>query len=1049
MHSLVSWFTRNPVAANLLMIFIVAAGAFTLSTRLPLEVFPSFELDRISIRVPYRGATPVEVEQGITIKVEEAIQDLSGIKSITSAAVEGLGTVTVAMESSADSEKLLDEVRQRVDQIGDLPSDADSPSVYVPARNREVISVIVSGALPESELMAIASRVRDDIEALPSVSSVEVSGTRDFELAIEVPEKTLSQYQLTLSDVSRAISNSSLELSTGAIRTASGEVLLRTTGQAYSIEDFENVVVRSGADGTRITLGDIATISDGFDESQLDQRFNGQRSVEVDVFRTGLQSAIKVAGEVKEYLVEAEESMPYGVSLGYWRDRSRAVNARLNTLLESALFGGALILLLLTLFLRFWVAVWVFVGVPVSILGGIALMPFFGVTINLLSLFAFILVLGIVVDDAIVTGENIYTHMRRNPNRVQAAIEGTNEVAIPVTFGVLTTVAAFFPLLMIEGVRGQIFAQIPLIVIPVLLFSIVESKFVLPSHLSHLNFHSKKRPNVFARMQHKVADGMEWFIFNAYKPALAFCLKFRYTILAAFVGGAIIVFSIVSAGHVRFVFFPRVQSETALAALEMPEGTPFEVTQRHIQTMTDVVNELQQKYIDPETDESVIENILSTAGSSGRGGRGSHRGRVMFEIVPPEERTLDVSSSDLVRELRQRIGSIPGAKNLTFRAEIGRGGSPIDVQVTGFDFDELREAAGLMKTRLLTFDGVTDVSDSFEGGKQEIKLELRPNGEQLGLTLSDVAAQVRNAFLGTEVQSFQRGRNDVQVVVRYPENERVSITNVERMLLVTPTGERVRLASVADASLGRGFSVIKRVDRRRTVNVEADVNKEVANIEGIKAGLEDYAEELMVRFPNLRFSLEGEAREQQDSMGSLKYGIIFVLLVIYTLLAIPFRSYIQPIMVMLVIPFGIVGGILGHIIMGVNLSIMSYMGMLALCGVVVNDSLVLVDYVNKRRAEGVALFEAVRTAGVARFRAVILTSLTTFFGLMPLIFESSTQAQFLIPMAISLGFGILFATLVTLIFIPVMYLVFADIGAAYRAADRWVANGGAVAPEDG
>lgn len=1049
MHSLVSWFTRNPVAANLLMVFIVAAGAVTLATRLPLEVFPSFELDRITIQVPYRGATPIEVEQGITTKVEEAIQDLEGIKSITSNAAEGLGTVSVETETNIDSDKLLDEVRQRVDQIGDFPADADSPSVYVPSRSREVISVIVSGALPEKELVDIALRVRDDIESLPTVSSVAVSGARDFELAIEVSEKTLSQYQLTLADVSRAISESSLELSAGAIRTASGEVLLRTAGQAYSAEDFQNVVVRTREDGTRITLGDIASVSDGFDESLLDQRYNGQSSVEVDVFRTGLQSAIQVADEVKTYLAEAEQTMPYGVTLGYWRDSSRVVKARLNTLLESALFGGLLIILLLTLFLRFWVAVWVFVGVPVSILGGIVMMPILGVSINLISLFAFILVLGIVVDDAIVTGENIYTHMRRNPNRVQAAIEGTNEVAVPVTFGVLTTVAAFIPLLLIEGARGQIFAQIPLIVIPVLLFSIIESKFVLPSHMSHLNFHSKKRPNVFARMQHKVADGFEWVVLKLYRPALAFCLSFRYAILAAFIGVAMVVFSVVSAGHVRFIFFPRVQSEIATVSLSMPEGTPFEVTQRHVQTMTDAVNELQKKYTDPDTNESVIENILSTAGSAGGGSRGSHRGRVLFEITPPEERTLSVTSSELVGELRRTIGSIPGATSLNFRAEIGRGGSPIDVQISGFEFDELGEAAGLIKERLQTFEGVTDVSDSFEGGKQEIKLSLNPNGQQLGLTLSNVASQVRSAFLGTEVQSFQRGRNDVQVVVRYPEDERVSITNVERMLLVTPTGDRVPLSSVADASLGRGFSVIKRVDRRRTVNVEADVNKEVANIEGIKDALRTYSQDLSQQFPDLRFSLEGEAREQQDSFGSLKTGIIFVLLVIYTLLAIPFRSYVQPIMVMLVIPFGVVGGILGHMIMGMNLSIMSYMGMLALCGVVVNDSLVLVDYVNKRRADGMSLLEAVNTAGVARFRAVILTSLTTFFGLMPLIFESSTQAQFLIPMAVSLGFGILFATAVTLLFIPVMYLVFADMGAVLRTMDRWVGNGGRpVARED-
>jgi len=715
------------------------------------------------------------------------------------------------------------------------------------------------------------------------------------------------------------------------------------------------------------------------------------------------------------------------VSLGYWRDSARSVRARLSTLSKSALQGGLLVLLLLTLFLRFWVAVWVFVGIPVSILGGIALMPFLGVSINLLSLFAFILVLGIVVDDAIVTGENIYTHMRKNPNRIEAAIAGTQEVAVPVTFGVLTTVAAFIPLLLIEGVRGKIFAQIPLIVIPVLLFSIIESKFVLPSHMSHLNFFKEKKPNIFARMQHKIADGFEWFIERIYQPVLAAALRQRYLVLSLFIGSAIIVFSIVSAGHVRFIFFPRVQSETARVSLEMVDGTPFEVTQKHIDRITDTVRELQDKHVDPATNESIIEGIMSTAGSGGRGARGSHVGRVLFELTPPEERTLDISTNEVVGELRQKIGNIPGAKNVSYRAEIGRGGSPIDLEISGFDFDELQEVAALFKNELVQYPGISDISDSFEGGKQEIQLNIKPEAQQLGVTLSMLASQVRPAFLGTEVQNIQRNRDDVKVIVRYPASERQSIESLQRLIIRTPSGDELPLGSVANVKMGRGFSAIKRVDRRRTLNVEADIDKETADVEAVKADLEAYFATIKDRYPDIRVSLEGEAREQRESFGSLRTGLLFVLLVIYTLLAIPFRSYLQPLMVMCVIPFGIVGGILGHMIMGMNLSIMSYMGMLALCGVVVNDSLVLVDYVNKRRLDGVSMFQAVRVAGVARFRAVILTSLTTFFGLTPLIFESSTQAQFLIPMAVSLGFGILFATVVTLIMIPVNYLVFEDL----------------------
>ena len=1027
MHGLINWFARNSVAANLLMLFIIGWGLTTLFTRIPLEVFPSFELARVNVSVPFRGATPSEVEEGVTIKVEEVVQDIVGIKQITSTASENSGLVSIEVAKGFDTDKVLDEVKQRVDGISTFSEEVGTPVITVPQRVREVISVVVAGPLPEKELRILASRVRDELEALPNVSSVEVSGARSFELAIEISQASLARYDLTLAGVAQAIENSSLDLAAGAISTAGGEVLLRTRGQAYDVQDFSNIVVLSRPNGTRVTLGDLASITDGFEEGGLTQRYNGQNSIEIDVFRTGLQSAILVADDVKQYLTEAQARMPHGVTIGYWRDRSRTVKARMNTLTKSALQGGFLVIILLTLFLRFWVAAWVFIGVPVSILGGIALMPLLGVSLNLISMFAFILVLGIVVDDAIVTGENIYTHMRKKKDRVQAAIDGTNEVAVPVTFGVLTTVAAFTPLLLIEGVRGQIFAQIPLIIIPVLLFSIIESKFVLPSHMSHLNFHKETKPNIFARIQHRIADGFEWCIDRLYQPVLAAALRNRYLVLSLFVGGAIIVFSLVSAGHIRFIFFPRVQSEIARANLEMPAGTPFEVTEAHVQRMTDAVKRLQAKHVDPETNESVIESILSTAGSSGGRAKGSNLGRVLFEITPPEERTLNITSRELVAEWRREIGDIAGAKNLSFRAEFGRGGSPIDVELSGLNFDVLNSASARIKSALAQYPGVIDISDTFEGGKQEIQLNIKPAASQLGVSLSDIASQVRIAYLGSEVQSIQRNRDEVKVYVRYPKEERASIDQLERLSIRTPAGNSVPLDSVASIDVGRGFAQIRRVDRRRTVNVQADVNKATANVEGIKHDLTELAAELEQEFPDLRISLEGEAREQRESFGSLKTGLIFVLMVIYALLAIPFKSYLQPLLVMVVIPFGVVGGVLGHMLMGMSLSVMSYMGMLALIGVVVNDSLVLVDWVNRQRAKGIELFDAVKGAGLARFRAVILTSLTTFFGLIPLIFETSTQAQFLIPMAVSLGYGILFATIVTLILIPVNYLVLEDI----------------------
>ncbi len=1038
MHSMIAWFTRNGVAANLMMVAIVLWGLHALSNRIPLEVFPSFELDVVNVRVPFRGASPSEVEEAINIKVEEAIQDVQGINSINSTAAEGLGTIKIDISSTANIDDVLDNIKQRVDQINTFPADADIPSIYVPERKREVISVVIAGALSEKELRQLGSRVRSDLENLPNVSQVSLSGARDFELAIEISEQTLREYGLTFAQVANAIRQSSLDLSAGAIRTAGGEVLIRSKGQGYTAEDFSSVVVLAEED-SRVTLADIATISDGFEENSLNKKYNSQSSIEVDVFRSGNQSAITVADEVKKYIENAALTMPENVTIGYWRDRSRIVKARLSTLNKSAMQGGLLVILLLALFLRSWVAFWVFIGVPVSFMGGLALMPELGVTINLISLFAFILVLGIVVDDAIVTGENIYTHMRRNPNATEAAIAGTQEVAIPVTFGILTTVAAFMPLLMIEGFRGKIFAQIPMIVIPVLLFSLIESKFVLPAHMKHLNFHKKSTPNLFARIQHRIADSLEWAIEHWYQPALAACMRQRYLTISVFIGTAIIVFSLVTAGHVRFVFFPRIQSEVANASLTMPTGTPFEVTRKHIDRINEAAISLQKKYIDPDTNESIIEGIMATAGGQGSVSGQSHIGRVTFEITPPEERTLNVTSRQLVGEWRRSIGEIPGAKEISYRAEIGRGGSPINVQLSGQNFDQLRSAAAEIKDKLATYPGIQDITDSFEGGKQEVKLNIKPQAQALGLTLADLSEQVRQAFFGFEVQTIQRDRDDVRVVVRYPENERRSLDSLQNMRIRTPAGTDVPFSEVADATMGRGFSTINRVDRRRTLNIEADADKQTTDIEAIKRELATDLPVLLEQYPSLNYSLEGEAREQRESFASLKVGILFVLAVIYALLAIPLRSYAQPIMVMLVIPFGVVGAIVGHVIMGMNLSIMSYMGMLALAGVVINDSLVLVDYINKRRGEGTALFNAVRIAGMARFRAILLTSLTTFFGLMPLIFEESTQAQFLIPMAVSLGFGIMFATLVTLILIPVNYMILEDIKSMFR---RLFSSGG-------
>ena len=1029
MNKAIEWFAHNGVAANLLMFVILAWGLYAVSNRIPLEVFPTFELEIVNIRVPFPGASPAEVEQGVTIKIEQQIYDLEGIKTLRSTASEGMGKITVEVAKGYDPRAMLDDIKLRIDAISNLPEEAERPDIYISQRRRDVITAVISGDLPERQLRQLGERVRDDLVNLPQISQVELSGVRPYEIAIEIPEQALRQHGLTLAQVATAIDNASLDLAAGAIKTAGGEVLIRTKGQAYNQADFENIVVLSH-EGTRLRVADIGTVRDGFEEEALEMRFNNRFAVAVDVYRVGEQSAIEVAAAVKDYIETARALLPPSVRLDYWGDRSRIVKARLNTLLNSAVQGGVLILLLLTLFLRFSVALWVFIGVPVSFMGGLALMPELGITINIVSLFAFILVLGIVVDDAIVTGENIYSHLQRGTDPTLAAIKGTQEIAVPVTFGVLTTVAAFLPLLMIEGVRGKIFAQIPMIVVPVLLFSLIESKLILPAHLKHVRVTAdddSARRNVLLRLQRKIARGLELFIIQYYQPVLTAALRQRYLTLSLFVGVAIIVFSLVSSGHLRFMFFPRVQSEFARASLVMPVGTPFETTARHIERITAAAEQLRDQYIDPVTNTSIITGIMSTAGSSGGSSGGqSHLGRVMFQIVAPEERSLPVTSSQLVREWRRLIGVIPGAKEINYRAEIGRGGNPIDVQLSGAHFDELQVLAERVKARLQQYPGVFDITDSFSEGKEEIQLTIKPQAQLLGLSSTDLARQVRQAFFGFEVERLQRGRDEVKVIVRYPFEQRRSLKYLETMLIRTPDGIEVPFHEVADARPGRGVATIERIGRNRTVNVSADINKETADLEAIKTDLQDFLTTAVAVYPGVKFSLEGEAREQRESFQSLFLGLGFVLFVIYTLLAIPFKSYSQPLMVMCVIPFGVVGAILGHIIMAMNLSVVSIMGMLALTGVVVNDSLVLVDYVNRCRREGQTVADAVRQAGVARFRPVLLTSLTTFAGLMPLIFEKSTQAQFLIPMAVSLGFGILFATFITLLLIPVNYLILED-----------------------
>ncbi|MBT8421075.1 MAG: efflux RND transporter permease subunit [Gammaproteobacteria bacterium] len=1050
---MIEWFARNGVAANLLMVLILALGIQALAMRIPLEVFPDIDLDVVTISMTHRGATPVEVEEGIVVRIEEAISDLMGIDKVISTAGEGSARLRVEIADGYDPRAVLDDIKNRVDAINTFPVEAERPVYEVLQRRRELISVALSADLSEHRLRVLGERVRDDLLSLPGITQVDLVGVRPFEIAIEVSQHTLERFGLGFDDIVGAVRDSSKDYPAGSLKTRRGEILLRTKGQAYTGEDFSRIVVMTRTDGTHLTLADIADIRDGFEEDLLYAEFNGKTAVLLEVYRTGNQSAIELARNVRAHIDTLKQTMPPGVVIDYWRDRSRIIKLRLNSLINSAIQGGILIFLLLTLFLRLSVAVWVCVGIPISFMGALVLMPELGVTINIISVFGFILVLGIVVDDAIVTGENIHTHLKRGEDPVMAAIRGTREVAVPVTFGVLTTAAAFTPLLFVEGRRGAIFASIAMVVIPVLLFSLIESKLILPAHLSHTRMGGARSKNALARTQRRIADGLERGIERFYRPLLIRALNRRLLTLALFVGVSFFLLSFVFSGRYGFVFFPRVQSEVARATLIMPTGTAVEVTIGHVTHILEQARHLRDKYRDPDTGRSVVRNILfqigwgSSLGFMGSAtGGGSHKGQVTLELVPPEERTVNITTSELVRQWRQAIGEIPGAREIGFRAEIGRTGDPIDIQLMGDNLEDLTAAAEALKARLSEYSGVFDIRDSFDAGREEIKLTLRPEAELLNVSVSDLGKQVRQAFFGAEAQRIQRGRNDVRVMVRYPLSERRSDTSLSLMRIRTPSGVEVPFTAVADVTTGAGFSTIRRVDRHRAVNVTADINKEETNINQITRDLDPFLNQLRQRWPSVRYTLEGELREQQESFSSLTMGIALVLFVIYALLAIPFRSYAQPLIVMGIIPFSVVGALLGHMIMGINLSIMSVWGLLALIGVVVNDSLVLVDYINRRRREGVVTAEAVTMAGVARFRPILLTSLTTFAGLMPLIFDQSTQAQFLIPMAVSLGFGVLYATLLTLFLVPVSYRLLEDLASqnynAYRKRIfEWLCHG--------
>jgi multidrug efflux pump subunit AcrB len=1037
MNSLIRWFAHNHVAANLLMVVIIAAGLMS-ALRIKQEVFPEVVMDMITVRVPYLGATPTEVEEAVCIRVEEQVQGVDGIKKITSSAVEGMGTVTIELQRGTDKRKALDDVKSEIDRIITFPVETEKPIVSLVEARNQVVDVVVFGDVDEPALKTLAEKVRDDLLAMETITYVVIDGTRPYEISIEISERNLQAYGLTLEQVANVVRANSLDLPGGSVKTDGGEILVRTQGQRYSGAEFGRIVVITAPDGTAVPLDRIATVHDGFEDVDVGFKMDGKPAASIQVYRTGDQGVLTVTDTVKDYVESMQESLPPGVQLSYYSDRSAIYKSRMNLLLKNGAAGLALVFLVLALTLQFSLALWVSLGIVISFFGAFWAIPLFGVSLNMISMFAFIVSLGIVVDDAIVVGENVFALRQRRHGAAEAAALGTLEVSTPVLLAVMTTVAAFLPLAAVEGTMGKFMFNIPVVVISILTFSLIESLLILPSHLATIKAlpaeGEASHQGPYGRLKKGIEDGMQALVDGPYRRSLDFALAHRPIVLALATVTLLVTMGYFIGGHIKFTFMPKVDADNLVAALTLPQGTTVSDAERAVRQLEDSLDQVVAEFNAgrPVGSESVVRHVATSIGSmpfsqgngpghaAGGGSTGAHLVEVNAELLKAEPRI--VPSPDMARRWRELCGPVTGAVSLTFTANLFRGGKPIYVQLSSSRADDLLAAARDVKEQLAGFNGVIDVSDSFREGKVEMKLRLKPEARSLGLTLSDLARQVRAGFYGAEVMRIQRGRDEVKVMVRYPDAERRSVGDIESMRIRTAAGDEVPFGSVAEVELGRGYASVERANRTRIVSVTGDIEQGTTNAEEINQVLRDeILPDILARYPGLRYTMEGEQADRAESMGSLKGGFMLAVLMIYVLLAVLFKSYSQPLVVMSAIPFGIVGAVWGHILMGIDLTLISMFGLVALTGVVVNDSLIMIDFINRARRAGLPLYEAVTASGARRFRPILLTSVTTFAGLTPLLLEKSLQAKFLVPMATSLGFGVIFSTAITLIIVPVLY----------------------------
>ncbi len=1033
MDKLIGWFTENHVAANLLMVFVLLAGLWTVQN-IKIEAFPDSSPDMISVSMEYPGASPEEVEEAIIRRIEERVAGLAGIKRITASAREGFGTVTIELLSGWSLVDLTNDVKSEVDRIRTFPNEAEKPIVRQIVRKIQVINIALYGDAPESTIKHLAEKMKSDLVNMHGITLVEIFGVRRAEIHIDISETNLRRYGLTLDQVAAIVQKSSLDLPAGSVRSKEGTVLIRTKGRRYTADEYADIAVIARPDGSKVTLGQIATLTDGFEDNDLKVSTRGKPAAFIEVYRVADQSALEVASTVKRYVGDIRDDLPEGMDAVFFQDRSTLLKSRISLLIKNMALGLVLVIILLSLFLNVKLAFWVTMGIPISFATGLWLLPLFGISINMISLFGFILILGIVVDDAIIIGENIYRKREKGVPPFEAAVQGASQVSKPVIFAVLTTIAAFWPLLMLPGTRGNFMRNIPIVVIAVLAGSLIEALLILPAHLARSRFKTFNHNPGETRT--KLADRwLKDFVRGPYRRFLALCLKWRYVTVAVGVALLIFTISIIASGRIKLTLMPRLDADYLSCSVVMPPRTPVsrteEVLARIEQAALETMKEADSRR--PDDAPSVMEEYFTLIGVH-MGGHGpfatfeigGHLAQVHIQLLEGEKR--NIKSRYLVGQWRKKVGRIPDAEAVSFKGQTGRVNAPIEVHLSSDDNVKLFEAVEALKTELNAYPGLIEVADDYMPGKQEMQLKLKHEARSLGLTLSDLARQVRAAFYGSEALRMQIGEDEVKVLVRYPDDERRSIGNVSGMRIRMPDGTEVPFRQVAEVNTVQGYATISRADRKRVIAVSADIEEGQANNTEVNRALETTILPAMREsHPDVRFAVEGEGREDQEFMSSILKSFVIALFLIYALLAIPFKSFTQPLIVMTAIPFGMVGAVLGHIVMGYDLNMMSLFGIVGLSGVVVNDSLVLIEATNRIHGGGRTAIESISTAGELRFRAIILTSLTTFIGLTPMLLERSLQARFLIPMAAGLGWGVLFATGITLIIIPSLYLILEDL----------------------